>query len=315
MKKLNRFPRVVNADPASSFSSLRASRGEKLPPHVAMRTVQQISDLRAARATCGGPLALVPTMGALHAGHLALIAQARGIVGPGGQVWVSIFVNPIQFDRAADLNAYPRPLQADLAACEAAGVDLVFVPEAAALYAPDRSVEVVEGTLSRTLCGASRPGHFTGVCTVVLKLFNLVQPDAAVFGKKDFQQLAIIRRMVRDLDLPLAIHAADTLREPDGLAMSSRNLRLSATARAAAPAVYQALLAARDNPGPPATKLSAARDLLAQSAPDAQIDYLEIVDCESLQPLDTLDRPAMVVAAVFFADVRLIDNVLLHALA
>jgi len=280
-----------------------------------MRTFRDIPDLRAARASGGGPLALVPTMGALHAGHLALVAQAREIVGPSGQVWVSIFVNPIQFDRAADLQAYPRPLENDLAACEAAGVDVVFTPEAASLYAPDRSVEVVENSLSRNLCGASRPGHFTGVCTVVLKLFNLVQPNTAVFGKKDFQQLAIIRRMVRDLDIPVSIHAAETLREPDGLAMSSRNVRLSPAARAAAPLVYQALLAARDTPGPPAARLRAARALLAQASPPAQIDYLEIVDCESLQPLEKLDRPALVVAAVFFADVRLIDNVQIDALS
>jgi pantoate--beta-alanine ligase len=254
-------------------------------------------------------------MGALHAGHLALIAEARKIVGPGGHVWVSIFVNPIQFDRAADLLAYPTPLDADLAACEAAGVDVAFVPRAASLYAPDRSVEVAENSLSRTLCGASRPGHFTGVCTVVLKLFNLVQPTAAVFGKKDFQQLAIIRRMVRDLDIPVAIHATETLREPDGLALSSRNARLSGAARAAAPAVYQSLLAARETPGPPAAKLHAARALLAEAAPDARIDYLEIVDRETLQPLETLDRPGLAAVAVFFADVRLIDNVQLDALA
>jgi pantoate--beta-alanine ligase len=278
-----------------------------------MRTFRDIPDLRAARASCGGPLALVPTMGALHAAHLALVAQARRIVGPSGQVWVSIFVNPIQFDRAADLLAYPRPLEDDLAACEAAGVDVVFTPEAASLYAPDRSVEVVENSLSRNLCGASRPGHFAGVCTVVLKLFNLVQPNTAVFGKKDFQQLAIIRRMVRDLDIPVSIHAAETLREPDGLAMSSRNGRLSAPARAAAPLVYQALMAARDTPGPPAAKLQAARAVLAQASFPAHIDYLEIVDRESLQPLEKLDRPALVVAAVFFADVRLIDNVQIDA--
>jgi pantoate--beta-alanine ligase len=274
-----------------------------------MRIIRHIDALRAARTALTGPLALVPTMGALHRGHLALISQARLLAGPSGHLWVSIFVNPIQFDRAEDLATYPRPLDADLESCRAAGVDLVFLPEPADLYAHDRSVEVVEKSLSNTLCGAARPGHFTGVCTVVLKLFNLVEPSAAVFGKKDFQQLAIIRRMVRDLDVPVAIHAGETEREPDGLALSSRNVRLSTAARAAAPLLYQALLAARETGGPAATKLAAARAVLAAARPAPRIDYLALVDAESLQPIDTLERPAVLAAAVFFGEVRLIDNI------
>lgn len=274
-----------------------------------MTTVTSTHELRQARATLGGPLALVPTMGALHAGHLALVAAARAAVGPAGRVAVSIFVNPIQFDRPSDLASYPRPLQADLAACAAAGVDLVFAPQAAQLYAPDHSVRVIEESLSTTLCGASRPGHFAGVCTIVLKLFNLFQPDLAVFGKKDYQQLAIIRRMTRDLDLPVRILPVDTCREPDGLALSSRNQRLSPQARAAAPAIYQALLAARDTRGTPAQRLAAARALLATRAPDARLDYLELVDAETLQPLDAAPRrPALLAVAAFFGEVRLIDN-------
>src|SRR6478735_1498653 len=191
-----------------------------------------------------GPRVLVPTMGAFHPGHSSLMHRARDIAGPEGTVIVSIFVNPIQFDRASDLDAYPRPMASDLAACEAAGVDVAFTPAADSMYFPDRSVTVTESLLSTGLCGAARPGHFDGVCTVVLKLFLLSGCDAAVFGEKDFQQLAIIRRMVRDLDVPVEIIEYPTVREPDGLAMSSRNVRLTAEQRADAPRIHRALSAA-----------------------------------------------------------------------
>lgn len=249
--------------------------------------------------------ALVPTMGALHEGHLALIRLAREVAGPDRTVAVSIFVNPIQFDRPDDLEAYPRPLDDDLDACREEGVDLVFVPEAGTMYAPDCSTKVIEASLAAALCGATRPGHFDGVCTVVLKLFNLIRPEAAVFGEKDFQQLAIIRRMVRDLNVPIEVIGHPTLREADGLALSSRNQRLSPEQRADAPRIHAAMLAAAGE-GSVGDVLESARQGI--ESPLNQVDYLELVDIETLQPLDTLDRPALLATAVFYGQVRLIDN-------
>jgi len=273
-----------------------------------MKVVTTHAELRAAldAAGRGAPVVLAPTMGALHHGHLELVRLARNEAGPRGMVVVSIFVNPIQFDRAADLESYPRPLDEDLARCRAAGVDLVFVPEAAAMYAADRSVRVHESLLSRGLCGARRPGHFDGVCTVVLKLFMLTRCDAAVFGEKDFQQLAIVRRMVRDLDLPVRIVPCPTVRETDGLAMSSRNVRLNPDQRADAPRIHRALSDAARIDGVRAM-LDAARAAIAASSL-ARIDYLELVDAETLQPVDTLERDAVLATAVFYGDVRLIDH-------
>lgn len=274
-----------------------------------MKVVTTHAALHAALDAAGrvAPVVLVPTMGALHQGHLGLVRMARHEAGPHGMVVVSIFVNPIQFDRAADLESYPRPLDEDLARCRSAGVDLVFAPEAAAMYAADRSVRVHESLLSRGLCGARRPGHFDGVCTVVLKLFMLTRCDAAVFGEKDFQQLAIVRRMVRDLDLPVRVVACPTVRETDGLAMSSRNVRLNPDQRADAPRIHRALSDAARIEGVRAM-LDAARAAIAAS-PLARIDYLELVDAETLQPVETLERDAVLATAVFYGDVRLIDHV------
>lgn len=253
------------------------------------------------------PCVLVPTMGALHAGHLALIHRAREIAGPDGTVVVSIFVNPIQFERASDLAAYPQPLEIDLAQCAEAGVDVVFTPDVGSMYHPDRSITVTEKLLSRDLCGATRPGHFDGVCTVVLKLFNLSGCDVAVFGEKDFQQLAIIRRMVRDLDVPVEIISCPTVRESDGLAMSSRNVRLTPEQRADAPRIRRSLAAAIQLPTPEEI-LAAAREEI-EASPLTRIDYLSLVDAETLQPVTSLDRPVVLAAAVFYGEVRLIDNV------
>jgi pantoate--beta-alanine ligase len=258
-------------------------------------------------AGLAGRRVLVPTMGALHHGHLELVKRAREAAGPAGTVVVSIFVNPIQFDRTDDLAAYPRPLASDLAHCQAAGVDVVFAPDAGSMYCADRSVTVSEALLSRGLCGAARPGHFDGVCTVVLKLFLLSGCHAAVFGAKDFQQLAVIRRMVRDLDVPVEILACPTLRESDGLAMSSRNARLTTTQRADAPRLHRALTAAAKL-GEVAAILAAARVQIAASKL-ARIDYLELVDAQTLQPVTSRTRPAVLAAAVFYGDVRLIDHV------
>jgi pantoate--beta-alanine ligase len=253
------------------------------------------------------PVVLVPTMGAFHPGHLSLIQQAREIAGPGGTVVVSIFVNPLQFDRAADLDSYPRPMASDLAACEAAGVNFAFTPRVDSMYFPDRSVTVTETLLSRGLCGAARPGHFDGVCTVVLKLFLLTACNAALFGEKDFQQLAVIRRMVRDLDVPVKIISCPTVREADGLAMSSRNARLSPAQRADAPRIRRALAAASKLRSPEQILASARADI--EASPLARIDYLALVDAETLQAAGTLDHPTILATAVFYGEVRLIDHV------
>ncbi len=275
-----------------------------------MKVARTGGELREALAefdSAAGRRVLVPTMGALHHGHLELVKRARAAAGSAGTVVVSIFVNPIQFDRKADLEHYPRPVESDLEKCLAAGVDVVFLPDAGSMYHPDRSITVTESLLSRGLCGAARPGHFDGVCTVVLKLFLLSGCHAAVFGEKDFQQLAIIRRMVRDLDVPVEIIPCPTVREHDGLAMSSRNVRLTPKQRADAPRIFQALSTA--------AKLGSAQEILAaaraeiEASPLARIDYLALVDAQTLQPTERLDHPAILAAAVFYGDVRLIDHV------
>jgi pantoate--beta-alanine ligase len=272
-----------------------------------VQVLRHVKDLRESMAQGKGPRVLVPTMGALHAGHLALIDKAREIAGNRGRVLVSIFVNPIQFDRKDDLDGYPRGEQVDLKACEAAGVDLVFVPDPSEMYAVDHSVTVVESSLSTVLCGASRPGHFEGVCTVVLKLFLLSSCDAAVFGEKDFQQLAVIRRMVRDLNVPVEIIAHPTLRESDGLAMSSRNSRLSVQQRADAACLYRALCKAAEMEDV-AAMLNHVRNEIEASGL-ARIDYLELVDAETLRPAASLSGPSILAVAVFYGEVRLIDHV------
>jgi len=266
---------------------------------------------RACRAAAR-PLVLVPTMGALHAGHLALVARARKLAGPHGTVALSLFVNPTQFGPKEDFSRYPRPLREDTAQCRAAGVDLLFTPSAAAMYEPDQSVWIDEEALSATLCGASRPGHFRGVCTVVGKLFNLTGADAAVFGKKDVQQLAIIRRMVRDLNFPVRIVGVETVRERDGLAMSSRNRYLTPQERSQAPILQQALRAARKRAregGVTPEALAARVSAQIGSAPLARIDYVSILDAETLRPpVRGKTERWLIALAVFFGKTRLIDH-------
>lgn len=256
-----------------------------------------------------GSLVLVPTMGALHEGHLSLIRHAREVAGKDGTVVVSIFVNPIQFDRASDLEAYPRPMESDLEACHAEGVDVVFAPRAGEMYAPDRSVMVTESLLSKDLCGAARPGHFDGVCTVVLKLFLITGCDVAIFGEKDFQQLAVIRRMVRDLDVPVRIISHPTVREQDGLAMSSRNVRLTPEQRADAPRIRFALAAAKNSGSKNGMELVEIARREITSSDLTEIDYLELVDAETLQTVTKVTRPAVLATAVFYGEVRLIDHI------
>jgi pantoate--beta-alanine ligase len=251
-------------------------------------------------------------MGALHRGHAALIDRARALAGKSGTVVVSIFVNPTQFGPKEDFSRYPRPFAADKKLCAAHGTDLLFHPRPAQIYPKGFSTFVEETTLSSRLCGASRPGHFRGVCTVVLKLFQIVQPQIAVFGLKDFQQCAVIRRMVRDLDLPIRIVAAETVREPDGLALSSRNQYLDAEERRQATILRAALLAAKKAWRAGETSAARLRGLVVKkigTAPLARIDYVEIADATTLQPLHRVERNAVIAVAVFFGRTRLIDNV------
>jgi pantoate--beta-alanine ligase len=264
-----------------------------------------------ARHAEGSSIACVPTMGALHAGHLALIDVARK---RGDLVVVSIFVNPLQFNRGDDFEKYPRPLDDDLEACRVAGVDAVYAPDAAALYPSGFQTHVEPGDLAEPLEGASRPGHFRGVTTVVAKLFGAMQPDVAVFGQKDFQQLAIIRRMVVDLDMGIEIVGVPTVREPDGLAVSSRNQRLSDGDRQAAVCIVQALRVAaerlaRGEHDPERLVIAATERVAAE--PRARLEYMHIVDPVTLDPVGDARQPAVMVAAVWFGEVRLIDNLLL----
>lgn len=276
-----------------------------------MTHIGTVADLRAWRRTAGR-VVFVPTMGALHEGHAALVREARRLAGAEGRVAVSIFVNPLQFGPGEDLDRYPRTLDADLALCAEAGADRVFAPPVEEVYLADRSIQITESRLSRVLCGASRPGHFDGVCTVVAKLFNLVQPDDAVFGKKDYQQLAILRRLVRDLDIPVRLHGLDTVREPDGLALSSRNRYLSPEERAQAPALQAALQlaseACRRGVRDAVTLLSLVREHLAAKAPLGRVDYAALVDRHTLEAQVQANADSLLALAVFFGGARLIDN-------
>ena len=260
-------------------------------------------------------------MGALHEGHAALIRSARQIAdkaGKKGSVVVSIFVNPTQFGPKEDLSQYRRPFAQDQALCKREGVDLLFHPTPSEMYANDASITVSESRLSIRLCGASRPGHFNGVCTVVAKLFQIVCPTIAIFGEKDWQQLSIIRRMVRDLKMPVKIIAHPTVREEDetikGLALSSRNLFLTPKARALAPRIYQALIETAMEAEAGETSVAKLRrgllkDLAAIS--EAVVDYAEIVNEETMEPLKKIGHgaKARALVAVRFAGVRLIDNI------
>lgn len=276
-----------------------------------MKTSKTISGARRFARQARGPLVLVPTMGALHAGHAALLRAARKIAGRGGAVAVSLFVNPIQFDAREDLAGYPRREREDRALCRRENVDFLFAPTPGEMYAPDRSVTVCEGALSAGLCGASRPGHFDGVCTVVAKLFNIIEPDIAVFGEKDYQQIAVVRRMVRDLDFDIGIVAVPTVREPDGLALSSRNARLTPEERRVAPGIYAALRWGADRAGLAAARIEAGvRDRLA-ALPGARVDYVRVVDAETLEPGPSPARCRVLAAALFLGKTRLIDNIAL----
>ncbi len=273
-----------------------------------MRLVRTRAELRAALDAAPRPVGLVPTMGWLHDGHRSLIGRARTA---NATTVVSIFVNPRQFGDPSDLDRYPRDEARDLALCEAEGVDLVFAPPVEEVYPPGFDTRVSTGAIGRPLEGTARPGHFDGVATVVAVLFGLVRADRAYFGQKDAQQLLVIRRMATDLAIPTEVIGCPTVREPDGLALSSRNVHLSPAERAAAPVLRRALVAARDawaaGERSGDALRSAMRSVLA-SEPLAMVDYVSVADAETLAELDRVERPALLSLAARIGPTRLIDN-------
>jgi pantoate--beta-alanine ligase len=274
-----------------------------------MKVVETAADLRKLRLKLPEPLGFVPTMGYLHEGHLVLVRQAKA---ENASVAVSIFVNPTQFGPKEDFKHYPRDPQRDLALLEKESVDLVFMPPVEEIYPPGFNSWVEVGRLAERLEGASRPGHFRGVATVVARLFNLVQPDRAYFGQKDAQQLIVIRKMVADLDMSLEVIAVPTVREPDGLAMSSRNTYLNPEERKQATVLYQALILAQKLYAEGEKDAAAIRRQmteLIQKQPLADIDYISLADAETLDELDVVKPPALVSMAVKIGKTRLIDNV------
>jgi pantoate--beta-alanine ligase len=257
----------------------------------------------------GQRLGFVPTMGALHAGHARLIERARA---SSDVVVVSIFVNPLQFDRPDDLSRYPRPFEADLRLCEELGVDVVFAPSPAAMYPSPGASTVDPGPVAEHACGRFRPGHFRGVATVVTKLLNIVQPHVAFFGEKDAQQLVVVRRLVADLNLPVVVEGVATVREPDGLALSSRNAHLSPDERRVAPVLYAAL---RDAAASIARGVVDVDPLVAAASAriagggGTRLEYFEVVDPESFQPVTRVSGPVVIAAAMWVGTTRLIDNI------
>ncbi len=276
-----------------------------------MRVIETVAELRAAlqpSRRAGRSIGLVPTMGYLHDGHLALVTES---VAACDVTVVSIFVNPTQFAENEDLSSYPRDPDRDLALCREAGADIVFLPGVDDIYPAGFQTYVEPGALAEPLCGAFRPGHFRGVATVVAKLFNMVQPDTAFFGQKDFQQVAVVRQMARDLDMRLAVVSVDTVREDDGIAMSSRNAYLDATERRRARCISRGLFAARR--AFEAGERDAARLLALAREPLSEMDsvqYVELVDAATLQPVTgAVERPAAICVAGHIGNTRLIDNI------
>lgn len=261
------------------------------------------------------PIGLVPTMGALHRGHLSLVEAARRA---DDFTIATIFVNPTQFGPHEDLERYPRTLEADLAALRNAGTGLVFVPDSNEVYGPRHATFVEVGAVAEPLEGHARPGHFRGVATVVLKLFNLAAPDRAYFGQKDYQQTLVVRQLVADLDLPIEIRVCPTVREPDGLAMSSRNAYLSADERAQARVLYQSLRRAAElvtgGERDPAVVQAAMQQCMG-AVPEVTVEYLAVVDRDTLGPLPVIDRAALAAVAARVGKTRLIDNELLNPVA
>ncbi len=278
-----------------------------------MQVLTTIAAVREARRPVAGSVGLVPTMGYLHEGHIALVEAARAA---DDCLFVSIFVNPSQFGPNEDFHTYPRDVERDLELLGAAGVDYVFLPEAAAIYPPGFETTVDVGAVAEPLEGKFRPGHFRGVATVVLKLLQIVRPDCAYFGQKDAQQVAVVRRLVRDLDLEVEVVALPTVRDAEGLAISSRNVRLLPVEREAAPVLWQALSLAREIWTRGARDAEAYRRRLREvidAEPLAEIDYISVADPETLAELDRIQGAALVSLAVRIGATRLIDNVVLGA--
>ncbi len=274
-----------------------------------MLAIRTIAELRRVLAASRRPAGLVPTMGALHAGHGRLMEEARR---ESACVAVSIFVNPIQFNQSEDYQRYPRTVETDLAFCEERGVDLVFAPPLDEMY-PLPPVTFVEvGGLTEHMEGRFRPGHFRGVATVVMKLLQIAQPERAYFGEKDAQQLAVVRRMVKDLNVPVEIVGVPTVREPDGLALSSRNQLLSAEERRIAPRLYQALCAAEQRIATGEKYAEAAKRAALETLagePRIRVEYVEVAGDEDMQPVEHVGGPVRIAAAVWLGRTRLIDNV------
>jgi len=277
-----------------------------------MKGVETVAEMKQVRAGLAGTLGFVPTMGYLHEGHLFLARRARQ---ENSVCAVSIFVNPTQFGPKEDFARYPRDIPRDLSLLEKEGVDIVFMPTPAGIYPPGFDAWVEVGTVTTKLEGAARPGHFRGVATVVAKLFNIVQPTKAYFGQKDAQQVVVVKKMVADLDMPLEIVVVPTVREADGLAMSSRNGYLTPEERRQAPVLYQSLVLARElyTGGERSAAVVRARmSELIRQQPRAEIDYISIADGRSLDELETVRPPAVGSLAVRFGRTRLIDNILVE---
>jgi pantoate--beta-alanine ligase len=275
------------------------------------KTISSVRNLVCQARSKGKSIGLVPTMGALHQGHIWLIEKATKNTD---FVVVSIFVNPAQFGPKEDFKKYPRPLENDLKLCKNAGADVVFAPSAREIYPQESLTSVDVEQLSQPLCGRSRPGHFRGVATICTKLFNIVQPDVAFFGQKDAQQAILIKRMVTDLNFPIKIVVCSTVRQPDGLALSSRNQYLTLQEKKDAACLYKSLQKCRQMVTLGITdskKIIAQMRKILSAVASAKIEYVEIVDAKTLQPLKNIDRPALIALAVRIGSTRLIDNILI----
>lgn len=279
-----------------------------MPTPAVLTTIRQVREWRAAQRNSNQSVGFVPTMGGLHEGHAALIRESAGSFP---QTIVSVFVNPLQFGAGEDFAKYPRTIDADLELCGHAGANAVFLANQSDMYPAGFETHVHPGPMADVLCGRSRPGHFRGVLTVVAKLFGIVEPTVAFFGRKDFQQVAIVRRMVADLNLPVEIRACDTVREPDGLAMSTRNKYLNPEQRKNAICLFRAMGEIRaafrsgERDGP---KLRSIGVKAIESVPEARIDYVEIVDADSLQTVTVATGSSVICLAVYLGTTRLIDN-------
>ena len=278
-----------------------------------MRVIETVNEM--ARWPMTADVVLVPTLGALHEGHRELIRTGKTLAKEEGTLIVSIYVNPTQFNDTEDLKSYPKTFEQDYELCREEGVDLIFYPSDSEMYSGRESVSVTEKKLTQHLCGATRQGHFDGVCSVVTKLFNIIKPTTAVFGKKDYQQLAIIKQLVSDLNFSIEIIGAETTREQDGLAISSRNRFLSTEERKQSSAIHEALVAMTLNPEKQCSELiTLGKSIIESEAPLSRIDYLEIVDRQTMEPIQTIDRPALAAVAIFLGNTRLIDNIEINSL-